>query len=302
MSSRNWPWVQSGFLTLHSFVSFNSNHISTNLTSLKVMIMKMHSYMTVNGQLQAVRDESVSLFARLNNATSSVGGWDHALEVAHNKLVEQQFKSTTAPTSTSDTNQESTPIGTPSVPEGLSTSYVDAKTANALRKRLAAISQLRSSDSSISATSTASVGEEAYRPNLGPGNFPHYNNQSFDMKSVHKLQSKDSSEPETVNDVDEIHDKLRPHVLVYHPDEKIATLAYEYSELRSELVSSGPEYFTWPETITWKNFGVYQLIPTLVYELEYPRTDRSDISSDFRFPPSNPLTQYTTPLYIRENC
>jgi sterol O-acyltransferase len=64
------------------------------------------------------------------------------------------------------------------------------------------------------------------------------------------------------------------HTLVDHPDEEISTLARELSELESELTSSGPNRVQWPENITYKNFAVYQLIPTLVYELEYPRTDR----------------------------
>jgi sterol O-acyltransferase len=64
------------------------------------------------------------------------------------------------------------------------------------------------------------------------------------------------------------------HVLVDHPDSQISALATEYTELESELVSSGPERVRWPENITFKNFAVYQLIPTLIYELEYPRTKR----------------------------
>lgn len=65
-----------------------------------------------------------------------------------------------------------------------------------------------------------------------------------------------------------------PHPLVDHPDEKIAELAEEYSELDAELVSMGPAKIRWPNNISWSNFADYQLIPTLVYELEYPRTER----------------------------
>lgn len=68
--------------------------------------------------------------------------------------------------------------------------------------------------------------------------------------------------------------KPAPHPLVDHPDEAIASLAREFSELDSELISSGPEYVRWPHTITLKNFATYMIIPTLVYELEYPRTER----------------------------
>jgi sterol O-acyltransferase len=64
------------------------------------------------------------------------------------------------------------------------------------------------------------------------------------------------------------------HTLIDHPDPEISKLATEYSELDSELTSTGPEHLKWPANITWKNFAVYQLIPTLVYELEFPRTNR----------------------------
>ena len=67
---------------------------------------------------------------------------------------------------------------------------------------------------------------------------------------------------------------LTPRALVDHPDPEVSALATEYLELESELVSSGPERVRWPENITFKNFVVYQLIPTLVYELEFPRTNK----------------------------
>jgi sterol O-acyltransferase len=70
------------------------------------------------------------------------------------------------------------------------------------------------------------------------------------------------------------HKDITSHILVNHPDPQISALATEFSELESELISSGPERVRWPENITFKNFAVYQLIPTLVYELEYPRTKR----------------------------
>ena len=66
----------------------------------------------------------------------------------------------------------------------------------------------------------------------------------------------------------------KPHTLVDHLDESIAALARDWSELDAELVSSGPNKVRWPNNITLKNFAVYQLIPSLVYELEYPRTNR----------------------------
>ncbi len=63
-------------------------------------------------------------------------------------------------------------------------------------------------------------------------------------------------------------------VLVYHPDEEVANLANELIEMDQELVSSGKEKIRWPNNISLANFADYQVIPTLVYELEYPRTER----------------------------
>jgi len=67
------------------------------------------------------------------------------------------------------------------------------------------------------------------------------------------------------------------HPLVFHPDPSLSALAKEYSDLKTELISLGPEQVIWPDNVTWKSFAVYQLIPTLVYELEYPRTKQCAI-------------------------
>jgi sterol O-acyltransferase len=65
-----------------------------------------------------------------------------------------------------------------------------------------------------------------------------------------------------------------PHPLVDHPDPRISEMAQQWTELDSELVSGGPNYVRWPENISLKNFSVYMLIPSLVYELEFPRTNK----------------------------
>ena len=92
---------------------------------------------------------------------------------------------------------------------------------------------------------------------------------------------------------------LTPSALVDHPDPEISALAAEYVDLESELESSGPERVRWPENITLKNFAVYQLIPTLVYELEFPRTNKYAYPtlSDYR-----PLMAFfrIRPLYVFE--
>ncbi|KAJ6515074.1 MBOAT, membrane-bound O-acyltransferase family-domain-containing protein [Mycena vitilis] len=202
--NREWPWVQSGFFTLHTLV----------------MIMKTHSYMTVNGHLQHVSELSQALLDDLRKATESAGGWDQAIQAAQVHRAELDVL-------TNRSTQDSTPGGTPMVPEGASTSYVDVPTAAALRQRLVAVS-------------------EASKLAADPDRKP-------DSKATSPMS---------------------PHVLVDHPNEAISAMARDYSELEGELTSSGPYPVTYPNNLTMKNFAVYQLIPTLVYELEYPRTDR----------------------------
>ena len=65
------------------------------------------------------------------------------------------------------------------------------------------------------------------------------------------------------------------HPLVDHPRASLAALAREWSELDAELVSSsGPQGVRWPANVSLRDFALYQLTPVLVYELEYPRTNR----------------------------
>lgn len=64
--NRGWPWVQSGFLTLHSFV----------------LVMKMHSYVTTNGQLQWVHQRVEKLYTQLRRAVADEGDWDAAIKTA----------------------------------------------------------------------------------------------------------------------------------------------------------------------------------------------------------------------------
>lgn len=212
---RQWPWVQSGFLTLHSFV----------------MIMKMYSYVSVNGYLQWIYKRSIDVFAELNGATARVGGLEQALRDATSKRAQAQADSQSAETPVS--NVTSTPLETCTPdPEGvLMKSFTDVKTAAALRQRLAAVS---------------SSSEEKTESECGAVNGDGRENEKVEVACV----------------------------LSYHPDEHVAGLAKEFLDLDSELVSTGPEQVRWPDNVTYRNFAVYQLIPTLVYELEYPRTDR----------------------------
>jgi sterol O-acyltransferase len=203
------------------------------------MIMKMHSYITVNGQMQYATLQSQSISNDLRKATHSVGGWDQAILDAKTHRVELDA---TAGTTSLGISPDSTPSRTPDIPAGSSTSYTDAATAIALRKRLAAVSSV--TDGNITIVDA-----------------PHTDSQMQNWETRSEASNDDPN-------------AFAPHPLVDHPEECIAEMAKEHSDLQNELTSPGPCYVRWPNNITLKNFALYQLIPTLVYELEYPRTDR----------------------------
>ncbi|KZP25532.1 hypothetical protein FIBSPDRAFT_733698 [Athelia psychrophila] len=226
--NRQWPWVQSGFLTMHSLV----------------MIMKMHSYMTINGYLKYAATRAEELLAELERVTLPVGGLEKAIDTARFHRAELDAEAAAA------TTRAATASITPGPSTATSTShYTDASTANALRQRLGAV------------TSDPALGTP-----------------SLELPNPKFTISSGSSNADAEHEASRAHPaapaKPPAYALVDHPDEGIAALAREYAEIEGELTSSGPVYVKWPHNITWKNFAVYHAIPTLVYELEYPRTDR----------------------------
>lgn len=60
--------------------------------------------------------------------------------------------------------------------------------------------------------------------------------------------------------------------LTWHPQERIAHLAMAICDAKDALSSGGKENISFPQNVTFLNFLDYLLVPTLVYELEYPRT------------------------------
>ncbi|KAI0630563.1 MBOAT-domain-containing protein [Trametes polyzona] len=216
--NRQWPWVQSGFFTLHSFV----------------MMMKMHSYLSTNGQLAYTHQQAEKVYAQLKEATESEGGWEAALRKAEEAMLKV-------------VSDSPIPQGTPNVPEdapdGTTTSYVDARTAVTLRQRLAARAAAgEKADGSVAAASAVkTTGTRVLPPNA----------------------TAIPTHPPTASEI-----------LVHHPSEKIANLAKAHTELERELTGPVEGRVRWPANITLRDFAWYQLTPTLVYELEYPRTDR----------------------------
>lgn len=66
----------------------------------------------------------------------------------------------------------------------------------------------------------------------------------------------------------------RPSTLTFHPSHQIGDLASNIDAMRIELTSTGVKQVVWPKNVSLWNFSDYLLIPTLCYELEYPRTNK----------------------------
>ncbi|KAF9224002.1 sterol O-acyltransferase [Gyrodon lividus] len=229
---RQWPWVQSGFLTLHSLV----------------MIMKMHSYLSTNGSLQDVSQRSKHLLAHLRSLTMdpSIGGWEQALLDAEAQLQLESKRVEPEP-------EPEMQIDTPDVEGVVMSSFTDPKTADALRRRLVAVSK-----------GSGEIVVADHTPNLIGNATP-----AASTPVTPSLSSIVSTKLPTPTP-----SPTPASILVHHPSQAISSTAREFLDLNSELVSTGPERVMYPKNLTWKNFCTYMLIPTLVYELQYPRTDR----------------------------
>jgi len=115
----------------------------------------------------------------------------------------------------------------------------------------------------------------------GSGSAPHQaflNAPSATALRNRLLQHADGSNAVSASsDAEDNHSKTSEHPLVHHPSETVSKLAIQYTDYDAELTSSsGPNLVSvrWPANVSLAQFADYQLIPTLVYELSYPRTPR----------------------------
>lgn len=100
--------------------------------------------MTVNGYLQYVYARSQELLEELRQATIDIGGWEAALEASKVHRLELEAAEAAKAAEVAGSDYEGTPSisVTPAESNGSVTStYVDASAANALRQRLTAVTR-----------------------------------------------------------------------------------------------------------------------------------------------------------------
>ena len=202
------------------------------------MIMKMHSYISVNAELFDISERSQRALAHLRCLTEdpSVGGWHKAVVDAKAHLESDSSDACSEVGLDSEINARSTTLV-------IKSSFPESQ-PNALKRRLV----------SAPAGALVDLGApviKAATPDSSGSSTPEAS--TMGILSV---------TPTSVS------------VLAHHPSQAIASVAHEFLELDAELVSTGTERVRYPQNLTWKNFCTYMMIPTLVYELEYPRTDR----------------------------
>jgi sterol O-acyltransferase len=246
---RDWPWVQSGFFVLHTLS----------------MMMKIHSYMAINGhmadnyyrmkRLEGMIEERVAEVEKDESneeGMDAVGvteeAWQRAVKAAREAADEEKERRKVRESSVMASSGEEIQPKTRDSAEKWNSLPAQRGTSILRQRANASLIEKRPS------TSRAKEGEKAKTVPL------------FEGAEV------------IIRD---------PHPLATHPDQLISELSREVENLRDDLTSSpsnitttadGVERevynktVTWPSNVTLANFWDYLLIPTLVYELSYPRT------------------------------
>nr|BBE10603.1 sterol O-acyltransferase [Rhodotorula toruloides] len=236
---RNWPWVQSGFMTLHALS----------------MLMKIHSYCSLNGELSERRREMIKGEGRLEIAVEELGGRRKVEREAREEWERMCAESQTGKEGDAQRGEDEMVglVAQPSTDASTSalSSEDEAVAAAALRHRQPTARRRSISPSASRAGLTSSSSSQPAPSRAG-------------LTSSSSAQPAPSRPEEPQEGVE---------TLTWHPSDRVSKLAIAICEAKDLLTSNGKKPVTFPENVTFANFIDYLLVPTLVYELEYPRTD-----------------------------
>ncbi len=239
---------------------------------------QMHSYMAHNGMLATVFFRLQVEKAQLAHYVESLpGGREAALNEAalHKKEVEDSLLTpdgalTPAMTPTISASE----LSTPSSGAGL-TGYANTE---ALEKQLGYVKDSSAQSSALASafkesTTTESSIDLRKRSASLSANKPRRKSSKQALKSLpapeKNLPLGTSLEPSATTTP---HAPRAPNPLAWSTDSQIALLATNIDAMEDELKSNGVKGLVWPQNVTYAHFADYLIIPTLVYQLEYPRT------------------------------
>jgi hypothetical protein len=268
----------------------------------------MHSYCAHNGMLSDIYFKKKEEEAHLQRLLDSFPDHGEKIRTEASRIAKEQAerhqaddirispRPTDTPTPTTGAQTPSTnddpsptssrrgsdiPVGTPMVPPGatsFTTGYVSQGDLLKLRLAPEVVAELNASSGPRArlAASNKPSGQLTPTP-LGtptaeqsgtttPSSLPTGNNAD-PLKSPVQLGT--SLEPAHMGST---RPKRPPSVLTYAQDERVATLARNIDTMRDELTSHGSEGVVWPENIGYKKYWEFMCMPTLCYQLWYPRT------------------------------
>lgn len=270
-------------------------------------MMKMHSYCAHNGMLSDIYRTLKKEERRLSDllARQPDGGEKIRLEADRNR-AEQAVKVKTAggeeagPLAAlkeggTDGGMSSIPgtplpVGTPAIPAGataVSTGYISH--SDVLKLRLGAKGRMQSNASTLSETSNAdelsatSSAAAAVGGGVGAGTSTVVGARSRAGSVATQIPLGTSLEP--THSAPGSTSRKEKHPLSYSPDPLVSTLASNIDAMRAELTSQGSddtttagieagegEAIVWPANVGWKEYWLFMCMPTLCYQLSYPRT------------------------------
>lgn len=246
--SSDWPWVQSGFFVLHTLS----------------MMMKIHSYMAINGYM-------ADNFHRM-------------------KRLEGMIEERVAEVERGDTDNTENAVGAGGVTEeAWQRAVTRAKQAVDAEKERRQVSGEKAKTDEVDEDEVAREGASEKWNSLPAQRGTSILRQRATASVIEKRTSVGKAESVKQAPRDDTEVVIRdPHPLATHPDNLISELAREVESIREDLTSSPSpavtltaegvqretytKTVTWPANVTFLNFWDYLLVPTLVYELSYPRT------------------------------
>ncbi|CEH15903.1 sterol o-acyltransferase [Ceraceosorus bombacis] len=237
---RDWPWVQSGFMTLHTLS----------------MMMKVHSYCAVNG---AMADS----FCKMRRVERQLE--ERVAEIAKDA----------APHESTRISQEAWNVALSEASKyqaGTNGSGANGIKAERVEDSAATSASLSAADENVWASLEAQRGSSRLRHRNNASVLKRRTTSGPTSPGPHSSQAPVGTKGGAAGDTTTVRD---PHPLAFHPDPVVSKLAKDIEELREELLSSDPdesgEHVSWPQNVTFRNFFDYLCCPTLVYELSYPR-------------------------------
>lgn len=255
-------------------------------------MMKMHSYCAHNGMLSNIyfnmKDEEKRL-AKLLDSLPDHGeqirkdaqraAKEHERQQAEAKKESEQRESSKSSGEADPASRDSSPsssrrgsdipVGTPMVPPGsasFTTGYLSQ--GDLLKLKLAPEALGSGTRARLAAERRTSGDSTPLQPPTPPEApvIPKGNNVD---PNTNPLPLGTSLEPAHMA-------SSRPHqpasVLTYASDDRVATLARNIDTMRAELTSHGSGAIVWPENIGYKSYWEFMCMPTLCYQLWYPRT------------------------------